>query len=199
MITQFCLTKQGDLPHLSRSHEYYYQIQTQTFVCDVQYCDFCVFTFNDTDNGESTFHIERIQRDEAFWEECVLKSEDFFVTCLLSEVLGHWYTCSFVSSVNENPSTSSQLETDHDNDHNDESQLNEDLECDQEETFCYCNGPEEGNMICCDNSDCLIKWFQLTCLKLKRHVSQKENGTAQTVGKQLKVKASQRRNRSGTF
>ena len=144
---QFCLTTQGDLLHFSQSHEYYYQMQTQIFVCDVEYRDFCVFTFNETDNGELTFHIERIPRDEAFWEECVLKSEDFFVTCLLPKVLGHWYTRSFVLSVNESPSTNSQLD-------NNESQLNEDQECNQEDTFCYCNGPEEGNMICCDNSDC---------------------------------------------
>ena len=157
---QFCLTKQGDLLQLSRSHEYYYQVQTQIFVCDVQYCDFCVFTFSDMDN-ESTFHIERIQRDDSFWDECVLKSEDFFVTCLLPEVLGHWYTRSSVLSAY--PSTSSQLETDN----NHEPQLNEDQDCDPEETFCYCNGPEEGNMICCDNGDCLIKWFHLTCLKMK--------------------------------
>ena len=42
--TQFCLIQQGDSLHLDHSHAYYYQIQAQLFVCDVQHCDFCVFT-----------------------------------------------------------------------------------------------------------------------------------------------------------
>ena len=32
---QFCLIKQGDSFQLNQSHAYYYQVQTQFFVCDM--------------------------------------------------------------------------------------------------------------------------------------------------------------------
>ena len=27
-----------------------------------------------------------------FWDECVTKAKQFFMTCLLPEILGKWYT-----------------------------------------------------------------------------------------------------------
>jgi len=33
-------------------------------------------------------------------------------------------------------------------------------------TFCYCKGPEIGEMVACDNRDCTIEWFHLKCLKI---------------------------------
>ena len=59
--TQFCLIQQGDSLHLDRSHTYYYQVQAQLFVCNVQYCDFCVFTCRE---GETSIYVERIYKDE---------------------------------------------------------------------------------------------------------------------------------------
>ena len=35
-----------------------------------------------------------------------------------------------------------------------------------EETCCYCNGPDEGKMICCDDEECAIQWFHVDCLKI---------------------------------
>jgi len=35
----------------------------------------------------------------------------------------------------------------------------------KDETFCICNGPDKGSMICCDN-DIKIMWFHLNCLKI---------------------------------
>ena len=32
--------------------------------------------------------------------------------------------------------------------------------------YCYCNGPEEGEMVGCDNPSCNYQWFHLTCLKM---------------------------------
>jgi len=37
---------------------------------------------------------------------------------------------------------------------------------DGDEKFCFCNGPDEGSMICCDNDNCKIMWFLLKCLKM---------------------------------
>ena len=54
---------------------YYFQVQAQMFVCGVQYCDFCVCTFPEV---ESLPHIERIERNQEFWETCLFKVKDFF-------------------------------------------------------------------------------------------------------------------------
>ena len=35
-----------------------------------------------------------------------------------------------------------------------------------ESTFCYCNGPEEGDLIACDNKTCGIEWFHTTSSKI---------------------------------
>jgi len=36
------------------------------------------------------------------------------------------------------------------------------------QTFCYCHGPEEGDMIACDNPKCTIEWFHIICLQMER-------------------------------
>lgn len=155
---KFCLKKQHDGSLLlNHDHAYYYQVQTQVFVCDVQYCDFCVCTFGDEDD----LHIERIYRDIDFWNECILKAKEFFTICLLPELLGKWYTRPNIKSSEsvhctlsgEVPSTSTG-----------------DVQCASgsniQQLYCYCRGPEEGSMIGCDNPDCKIEWFHVSCLKL---------------------------------
>ena len=42
---KFCLKQSGEKLCLDEKHAYYYKIQTQLFVCDVEYADFCVCTF----------------------------------------------------------------------------------------------------------------------------------------------------------
>ena len=44
---------------------------------------FCVFTFSSMKTS-ALQHIERIQREESFWEECLVKSEHFFVIYMLA-------------------------------------------------------------------------------------------------------------------
>ena len=39
---KFCLREEDEILHLDCSHQYYYQVQTQIFVCDVAYCDLCM-------------------------------------------------------------------------------------------------------------------------------------------------------------
>ena len=43
--SNFCLQEHEGTLCLDRNHAYYYQVQTQMFVCNVTYCDFCVCTF----------------------------------------------------------------------------------------------------------------------------------------------------------
>ena len=66
----FCLVKDGDKIKLDRSHAYYYQIQAQLFILQVDYCDFIVWNKND-------IFIERILPDVEFWDSVIPKAESF--------------------------------------------------------------------------------------------------------------------------
>jgi len=41
---------------------------------------------------DSGVHIERINKNLEFWEECIEKHTCFFKNCLLPELMGDWYT-----------------------------------------------------------------------------------------------------------
>ena len=151
--------------HLDRRHAYYYQVQTQMFVCNVNYCDFCVCTFP-SEKTEPSSHIERIFRDDDFWKECLVKAKNFFSSSFLRELLGKWYTRPVVNSTN----------TDH-RDENSASQSSENTamgdqstiattSSSQEKLYCYCRCPEDGLMIACDNTECKIEWFHQDCVEL---------------------------------
>ena len=75
-----------------------------------------------------------------------MKCKEFFQVCILPELLGRWYTKSIV--VNEEvdkslpgPSTASDESSDP-----------------ASTTYCYCQQPERGQMIACDNVNCSIEW-----------------------------------------
>ena len=58
----FCLKQQPgeEELHLDHHHAYYYQVQTQLFVCNVEYADFCVCAFMRDDRKslvDSGIHI----------------------------------------------------------------------------------------------------------------------------------------------
>ena len=151
--SKFCLQAASDgTLHLIHSHAYYYQVQTQLFVSNLDYCDFCVCTFAD---GEADLHIERIHKDQPFWDICVTKVNVFTRTCTLPELLGKWYTNSSRNkqgnTMPSNTGTSKPSTATSD--------------CEQQK-FCYCGGPEEGTMIACDNEDCSIEWFHTGCLRI---------------------------------
>lgn len=120
---------------------------------------------NEYDDGG--IHIERITKNLNFWKECVEKARHFFTTCLLPEILGNWYTRSLFKKQSSNcltddttpgPSAGSEVGTAGDN-----------TSATQEhQTFCYCHGPEEGDMVACDNPKCTIEWFHITCLQMER-------------------------------
>ena len=167
---QFCLKLLHGELHLDQNHAYYYQVQTQLFVCDVQYADFCVCTFMADDDREgnsqdSNVHIERIYKNHGFWTECVTKAQHFFRTCLLPEIMGNWYTrlSGFTSSSShdEQPGSSESTEN-----HAVEDLSENSNDCDQPR-YCYCRGPEAGTMIGCDNPDCPIEWFHIECLQIR--------------------------------
>lgn len=174
---KFCLKETDGKLQLDSDHMYYYQIQTQLFICDVEYCDFCVCTFADT-AGESAIHIERIHKNSQFWINCVETAKSFFRTCLLPELMGSWYTrpVAVDSSNGQSAQATEHSQTDvtdtavhqQSNSQLDYSPLH-DLTNENQPlpTYCYCRGPEFGKMLACDNKDCVIEWFHIECLKLK--------------------------------
>ena len=146
---KFCLhnNSQNSLV-LDPTHSYYYQVQTQIFVCGVEYCDFVVCTFPE-DQQQPDIHIERVYPNERLWSECVEKSSHFFKFCILPEVLGRWYSRPYSQqSSSSSPPTSSTP---------------------ADQLFCYCRQPEdnERSWIGCDNPGCSIEWYHTECLKLK--------------------------------
>ena len=143
-------TSLSDVIDASGSQKLY--CYSQMFVCNVNYCDFCVCTFP---LEKSTPHIERIFRNDDFWRECLTKPKTFFTTCLLPELLENWYTRpavkpSNISHSDENTSLSDVIDA-----------------SGSQKLYCYCNCPDDRSMIACDNTECKIEWFHQDCLNLK--------------------------------
>ena len=106
-------------------------------------------------HGDSGLHIERIAKDKDFWCDCVLKAEAFFRICILPELLGKWYS----RHTPTNPSIQS-----------DSNLALSSCDCSSKgsklQQYCYCQGPEEVQMIACENVACKIEWFHMKCLKI---------------------------------
>lgn len=155
--SQFCLKKDSDGKlHLDHNHAYYYQVQTQLYVCNVDYCDFIVCTFSSKDG----LYVERITKDNTFWNECVQKAELLFHKCILPELLGNWYTRSSISSHAIDVTTCSATDA------TTSSAENTSMPETSDSYYCYCRGPDEGEMIGCDNPQCPIQWFHFECLEI---------------------------------
>lgn len=136
----FCLHKVNGNLSLKKSHPYYFQVQAQLFVCDVEYCDFIVWTLKDV-------FIERIVPDVQFWDDCVRKASSFFIHGVLPEIMGKWFT---------RPSTCVTTDMAIDGGDDDE----------EAGPWCFCQSEVESTLIGCDNSDCQIEWFHMSCVNL---------------------------------
>ncbi len=182
----------NDNLHLDHKHAYYYQVQTQIFVCDATYCDFVVCTFPNTQQDPS-MHVERVYPSDNFWLECEKKASEFFQICILPEILGHWYTRPPVANNNGTnagisssvPSTSdfpldetagilSSVPSTSDFPLDETAGIlssvpsTSDFPLDETALYCYCKKPDDGlQMIACDNQACAIEWFHTSCLKIK--------------------------------
>ena len=130
------------------------QVQCQLFCTQRNYCDFVLWT-------EEDVHFERIYPDESFWMENISRVKQFFNAAILPELMGKFY-----SRGSESGSTpKSQVESQSAVDPTSTSSLLS-LSTGDMAKFCYCQGPEEGDMVGCDNPSCQYEWFHLRCLKL---------------------------------
>lgn len=83
-------------------------------------------------------YIERIPFDVEFAKAMVSKCTNFFKCVLLPELLYK----AFSKPLEERKENRA--------------------------TYCYCNGPEQGKMVLCDNPQCERKWFHRKCVGAKR-------------------------------
>lgn len=140
------LSLNGEL-HLNTSHAYYYQVQSQMYICKAQFADFVVWTIKG-------LFIEHIKPDNTLFNHVVGKINTFYISAVLSEVIGKWYTRRSV--ITGATSCESQQ-------HKDEVEETGDKE------WCYyCRlGDDVDDLIQCDNPSCHILWFHLTCIEIK--------------------------------
>ncbi|KAI4463425.1 exonuclease phage-type/recb c-terminal domain-containing protein [Holotrichia oblita] len=80
-----CLIKKDRKITLNRNHAYYYQVQAQIFVSELQYCDFVIWTPN-------IFFKERILPNFEFWEENYKIAVKFHKFIIMPELLGRYFT-----------------------------------------------------------------------------------------------------------
>ncbi|XP_077516907.1 uncharacterized protein LOC144127829 [Amblyomma americanum] len=92
-----CLETVNGVVQLRRQHGYFYQVQTQMAVCDVQWCDFVVWTPN-------LLHVERIQKDRHFCEEILAAGRKFFIHAILPELFSTYFTRQHAGPVVDSPS-----------------------------------------------------------------------------------------------
>ena len=131
-----CLEEVDGVVRLKRCHMYYDQVQQQLFTSDKKYDDFVVCLFNA--QNSPVFVMERICKDQAYWEQSLPKLSRFWRTCVLPEILGRWYTrkCDTPTA----PGNSVDI--------------------------CYCRRDTGQATVTCTNSACHFHTFHLCCLAI---------------------------------
>ena len=125
-------------------------MQCQLFCTKRTYCDFVVWT-------ETDIHIERIYPNQSFWLENVSRVQQFFMTSILPELIGKFYSRN--TDIIISPQVASEELSSPGPSSLHKNQVGGNL-------YCYCQSPESGLMVGCDNPDCAYQWFHLECLRL---------------------------------
>jgi len=128
-----CFDQNGSL---RKNHAYFYQVQTQMYVCDSQYCDFFVYR-------KKEHILKRVLPDKSCHEEIVQKSQLYFLYVILPELVAKHFSLSrpppAPSSVNsENTST----------------------------IICFCQTPRREPMVKCAGKNCTFEEFHCRCVDL---------------------------------
>ena len=78
-INRFCSTLNNGQVTLKKKHNYYYQIQGQLAITQLPWCDFVIWTPHGTS-------LQRIERNEHFWNLMYLKLKSFYHEYLFPEL-----------------------------------------------------------------------------------------------------------------
>ncbi|KAM9834824.1 uncharacterized protein ACBT44_014087 [Syngnathus typhle] len=131
----FCLEQKLNGNYVLREdHQYYYQVQSQLYCTGRKYCDFVVWK-------ENLLFIQRIIPDDSFLANELAKMDNFYLRCIMPEVLAKVYT------VGQSVATTASA---------------------SEESVCYCRNPPTEDMLVCKSENCSIKAFHMKCLGIKR-------------------------------
>ncbi|XP_070384023.1 uncharacterized protein [Dermacentor albipictus] len=87
------------------------------------------------------FHVHRIRRDKEFCDLMFANAKEFFIRAILPELFSKFFTRKQGAPQKELPPA---------------------------EVYCFCQGPETGKMIACDNPSCTFKWFHFSCVGITR-------------------------------
>lgn len=80
-----CVVLKDGVVTLDRNHSYYYQVQMQIFVANLQYCDFVIWS-------PKIFFRERILPDFEFWDKNSGIAVKFHAEIIMPELLGRYFT-----------------------------------------------------------------------------------------------------------
>ncbi|XP_045213619.2 uncharacterized protein LOC123564267 [Mercenaria mercenaria] len=147
---------------LSKSHEYYFQVQTQLGCCEVERGYFVVWT-------EKDLHIEEIIFDSDLWNTMCERSKKLFISAVLPELVGNFFS-KIPTQFSRPPlvSTENKLKLGDNIPVNTTDSRKRAVNEAGEEIYCYCEQVEHGKMIGCDNDDCEIQWFHYACVKIEK-------------------------------
>ena len=164
----FCLASVDGSVSLKKDHAYYYQIQLQMKICEVEYCNFVVWS-------EECIFYERISIDTEFIDNAIKEAEPFIKLALLPELVGKWFSRQTVATSIDSTQINQTLSTS-DNNAPTTSTSSDNMQTTSEsddgaKVWCFCkqDEPYGDMMIGCDNPACPIQWFHLSCLKLEQH------------------------------
>jgi hypothetical protein len=138
---QFCLQvgDDGDL-HLKKNHEYYFQCQTQMFVCNATSCYFVVYTLVD-------FVCIPVLLDNSVTESITSRCKLFILEAVMPELIG------------KNLTTKTIVTPDIDK---------ENVEPLSNFPICFCGGSNQNSRtVKCSSPDCVAKEYHVSCLMLQ--------------------------------
>lgn len=92
-------------------------------------------------NKQTRFFMERIYNDPSHWGSVLPKLIKMWRTCILTEVLGRWYTRKHHIAAPPPTSTPGR-------------------------SICYCRRPPDKMIVRCENLKCPFTEFQSSCLEI---------------------------------
>ena len=155
----FCLKQINEKFQLDKAHSYYYQMQCQLNICELDTCYFVVWS-------PEEMHVEEVKRDSEFFSALLPEVDNFIINGILPEVTAHWFTQQALTALTDNGDTTDVPDSSEvpctSNSHTNT--------YDSKEVYCVCNGPDDGRrMVLCENEHCSSgTWFHFECLNIIR-------------------------------
>jgi len=132
----FFLKDNDSTLELDTSHAYYYQVQFQLGISEVEKCYFVVWS-------SESMHVEKIAANMSFFQENLVQANKLIEKDVLLEIIGCWYT-----KLRKDTTVDGEIVHPFVSDV--EATVNDD-----EAMYCYCKGKDDGSkMICYENDDC---------------------------------------------